>query len=192
MFHHGVERAALWALDAKKVPLQIVCFRFTVITHNIDRSLQIRRHGVFGNVPRSRFPGSGHTLLADNRLFANGASIVKAGKFSEAVRVDSMAAREVLRRLSRRKHVFAADGAVVLVLVLKALVCFKDRRRYAHAALAAVTERLHPTHSTKSTLVAMKRFFSHGHPKIADGAMVFTEDDLAVDALVSIMTRVCV
>ena len=71
-----------------------------------------------------------------------------------------MTTRQVLRRLTRREHVFTTDGAIVLVLVLEALMSIKDANRDAHAAFVAVAEGLHTSHATKSTSVAMEGFLA--------------------------------
>ena len=63
-----------------------------------------------------------------------------------------------MRRLTRRKHVFAAHGTVVLVFVLEALVGVEDRDRDAHAALTAVSKGLDASDTTESTLDAVKGF----------------------------------
>jgi hypothetical protein len=51
-----------------------------------------------------------------------------------------------------------ADGAIVLILVLEALVVVKDCDGNAHAAFVAVAERLYTTDAAKSTLDTMKGF----------------------------------
>ena len=97
-------------------------------------------------------------MLTNDRLFANGASIVKTGQFTKAMGVNGVSARQILGRLATAKHVFAANGAVVFVLVLEALVRLKDRDGNAHAAFIAVAKGFNSTHTAKTTLYAMKRF----------------------------------
>ena len=69
-----------------------------------------------------------------------------------------MTTRQVLRRLTRREHVFTTDGAIVLVLVLEALVRLKDGYGNAHATLVAVTKGFDAAHAAKATLDTMKGF----------------------------------
>jgi len=137
----------------------MVTLGLTVIAHDIDHALQISRHGMFGNVTSPGLPGRRHALLTHHRLFANRATVIKASQFSEAVCMYGMATRQVLRRLARREHVFAADRTVVLVLVLEALVRVKDTDRDAHAAFATMTESFDATDAAKAALLAMKGLF---------------------------------
>lgn len=99
--------------------------------------------------------------------------------------MDGVSARQVLRRLTGGEHIFAANRAIVLVFVAKALVRVKDRHRDAHATLVAVSKGFHSSHSTKAALLAMKRFFRHTHPEITFLTVVLSKDRLALDALVA-------
>jgi hypothetical protein len=121
IFHHRIERAARRALDAEKVPLSIGALNFTIVANDIDRALQIGRHGVLHNIPRSRLPGGRHALLRNDRFLANRTAIVKAGQFAKAVGVNGVSARQILRRLARSEHVLATDRTIVLVFVLEAV-----------------------------------------------------------------------
>jgi hypothetical protein len=158
----------------------------TIIAHDIDHSLQIRRHGLFGNVPRSGLPGSRHGLLRNNSLLADGAAIIEASKLAEAMSVDGMTAWQILRRLTRGKHVFATDRTVVLVFVLKTVVTDEDIDADTHATLTAMSEGFCSTDPTETTFVAVERFFVFGHPKVTDIAVVFTKDCIAVDADIAV------
>lgn len=159
LFHDCVERVASRALNTQKVPLPAVTFALTIVAHNVHHALQIGRHGMLGNVPSPGFPSRCHALLTDDRLLADGAPIIKAGKFSETVRMNGVSAGQILRRLARREHVFAAYRTVVLVLVLEALMRTVDADRDAHAALIAMPKGLHSTHPAKATLRTMKGLF---------------------------------
>jgi hypothetical protein len=159
LFHHGIERIATGALDTQKVPIASVRFAFAIIAHDIDHSLQIPRHGMFGNISRPGFPRGRHALLRDDRLFANGTTIIKASEFAKTVGMNRMSTWQILWRLAGRKHVFAADGAIVLVLVLEALMRIKDTYRNAHAAFLAMPKGVDATDAAKATLRAMKGFF---------------------------------
>ena len=157
---------------------------FAIVAHNVDHTLQVGRHGLFGNVSSTRFPGSRHALLGDNRLFANGTAVIKAGKLAEAMCVNGMTAWKILWRLAGGKHVFAADGTVILVLILEAVVAFKDMNTNAHAALVTVTEVFGATNATKATLIAVKGFLRLGHPEITDVAVVFSKRYSTVSTLI--------
>lgn len=141
------------------MPLLSVTLGFTIIAHDINDPLQVGRHGMLRNVPGSRLPRRRHALLTHDSLFANGTTIVKAGQFTKAVRMNGMSTRQVLRRLPRGKHVFATHGAIVLVLVLETLVGVKDRDGNAHATLVAVTKGFDAANATKAALNAMKGLF---------------------------------
>jgi hypothetical protein len=103
------------------------------------------------------FPGSSHGLLGHHRLFANGASVIKACKFAEAMSMNRMTARQVLGRLPGREHIFSADRAIVLVFVLETLVSVKNTDRNTHAAFVAVPEGIDASNAAKATLHAVKR-----------------------------------
>jgi hypothetical protein len=160
LLDHCVKGATIGALDAEKVPLSIGRFGFAIVTHDVHDALQVGRHGVFRNISGTRFPCRCHGLLRYDSLFANWAPIIKAGEFAEAVCMDGVSTREILRRLTRRKHVLTAYRAIVLVFVLEALMGSKHRGRNAHAAFTAMAERFDTAHSTKTTLLTMERLFS--------------------------------
>ena len=79
--------------------------------------------------------------------------------------VNGMTAWQILGRLTRGKHVFAADRAVVLVLILKTVVTVEDIDADAHATLAAMSEGFDSTDPTETTFVAVERFLGFCHPK---------------------------
>lgn len=158
MLHDGIKGRATRTLDPQEVPLAAVRFRFTVIAHDIHNTLQIRWHGVFGDITCPGFPRSCHGLLAHNRLFANGATVVEACKLSKAVGMDGMSARQILGRLATAEHIFTADWAVVFILVLEALVRLEDRDGDAHAAFVTMAEGFHATYTAESALYTVKRF----------------------------------
>ena len=159
LFDHRIERAALRALNAKEMPLQTSTFHFTVIAHDIHDALQVRGHGVFGNIAGPCFPGRGHALLTDDGFLTNGTAIIKTSEFTKAMRVNGMTARQVLGRLTRGEHIFSADGTIVFVFVFEALMRLKDGDGNAHAAFIAVSKGFYSTDPTKSTLYTMKRLF---------------------------------
>jgi hypothetical protein len=70
---------------------------------------------------------------------------------------------QVLRRLTRRKHIFSTDRTIVFVLVLEALVGIKDADGNTHTTLIAMTEGINTAYTAKSTLSAMKRFLGLSH-----------------------------
>jgi hypothetical protein len=140
------------------MPVASVTLGLAVVTHNVYHSLKISRHGMLGDISGACFPSSRHGLLGYDRLFANGASIIKAGKFAEAMRMNRMTTRQILGRLAGREHIFSADRAIVLVFVLEALVSIKDTDGYAHAAFVAVPEGIDASNAAKATLHAVKRF----------------------------------
>lgn len=168
------------------MPVPSVALGLTIVAHNIDDPLQVGRHGMFRNVSRPGLPGCRHGLLGNDCLFANGAAIIKSSQFAEAVGMNGVAAGQVLRRLARGEHIFSTDGTVVLVLVLEALVGVKDADRDAHAALIAMPKGLSTTHAAESTFVAMKGFLGHGHPQVAQMAVILGKHHLAVDALIAL------
>ena len=100
LFHHSIERGALGALHTEKVPVPVSALCLAIVAHDIHHPLQVRRHGLFGNVTRTGLPRCCHALLGHDSLFANGAPVVKAGELAEAVGVNGMAAWQVLRTLT--------------------------------------------------------------------------------------------
>lgn len=161
LFHDRVKGRTARTLNAQKVPLTSGRFGLTIVAHNIDNPLQVGRHGMFGNIPGPGLPGRRHGLLTDHRLFANRTTVIKAGQFAEAVGVNRVTTGKVLRRLATAKHVLAADGTVVLVLVFEALVRLEYRDRNAHAAFVAVTKGFHTADTAETALNAVKGLLGH-------------------------------
>jgi hypothetical protein len=168
------------------VPASSVRLGLTIIAHDIYDSLQIWRHGLFGDIARSSLPGSRHGLLRHDSLLADGATVVKASKFAEAMSVNGVAAWQVLWGLTRGEHVFAAHWAIVLVLILETIVRVKDIDADTHAAFSAVSEGLNAANSAEAAFIAVERFFRPCHPEVADPAMVLTEDGVATNAQVAV------
>lgn len=164
LLHNCVEAVALRALHSKKVPIESGALCFTVITHYVHHALQVGRHGLLCNITSTSFPCCRHALLRHDSLFANGTAIIKARQLAEAVSMNGVSTRKVLRTLTRGKHILATDGTVVLVLSLEAIVRLKDMHTDTHAALAAMTEVLCATDATKATFCTMKRLFALCHP----------------------------
>ena len=73
--------------------------------------------------------------------------------------VNSVSTRQILRRLATAEHVFTANRAVVLILVLEALVRLKYRYRNTHATFVTVAKGLNSAYATKAALHAVKRLF---------------------------------
>jgi hypothetical protein len=78
--------------------------------------------------------------------------------------MNGMPTGQILGRLTRGKHVFTADRAIVFVLVLEAVVCIEYTDRDAHAALLAMPKGFDTAHATEAALNAMKGFFGACHP----------------------------
>jgi hypothetical protein len=151
-----VKRVAIGTLNTKEMPLSPGTFGFAIIAHDIHNPLQVGGHGMLRNVPSAGLPGCRHTLLTHDSLFTDRATVVESREFPETVGVNSVSARQVLRRLTRREHVLATNGTVVLVLVLEALMGIKDADRNAHATLLAVAKGFNAPNTAKPTLNAMK------------------------------------
>lgn len=139
------------------MPLPIVTLSFAVIAHDVNRTLQVRRHRVLRNVSGPCLPRRRHALLTNDSLLADWATIIEAGEFPEAVRMDGVTAGQILGRLSRREHILATNRAVVLVLVPEALVRIEHAHGDTHAALVAVPECLDATHPAEATLSTVER-----------------------------------
>jgi len=123
-------------------------------------------------------------LLRDDGFLANGTTVIETGKLSEAVGMDRMAAWQILWRLTRRKHVFSADGTVVFILVLEAPMGFENINRNTHTTFRAMTEVFLATDSAEAALVTMERFFGLAHPQITLDTMIFPELNFAIDTLI--------
>jgi hypothetical protein len=108
-------------LDTQEMPVSSWRLDLTIIAHDIDHSLQIRRHGLFGNVPRSGLPGSRHGLLRNNSLLADGAAIIEASKLAEAMSVDGMTAWQILETDETENMSSRQTGQLFLYLSLKQL-----------------------------------------------------------------------
>ena len=140
LLDNRVERITSWTLNPKKVPLAPKRLCFTIITHDINHALQICWHGMLSDVSGASFPCSSHALLTDNCFLADWTSIIKARQLSKAMSVNGVSTWQILRRLTRRKHILPTNWAIVLILVFEALMCFEDAHRNAHATFTAVAE----------------------------------------------------
>jgi hypothetical protein len=167
------------------VPYQARTLGFTVVTHNVNNTLQIRWHGVLRNISSPCFPGCGHALLRHHGLFTDGAPIIKSSQFTEAMGMNGMPTGQILRRLPGGEHIFAANGTIVLVFVLEALVCIEDTHRDTHATFIAVAERFHSSHTAESTAVAMEGFLAQRHPQVTHSTMIFAKLSVAINATIS-------
>jgi hypothetical protein len=96
-----------------------------------------------------------------------------------------MATGQILRCLAAAEHVFAADRAVIFVLVVHAIVNSINRIGNAHATRIAMVEVFTSTDTAKSTFLAMKRLLVHCHPKVAYRAVILSELDATMSALIS-------
>lgn len=67
-----VERRAHWALHADEMPLPVGAPGTTVVAHDVNDALQIRRHLERGNVLGPRFPEHclAHEILYERVLFS--------------------------------------------------------------------------------------------------------------------------
>lgn len=164
LFHNGIKRVTGGTLNAQKVPLSLMRLRFAIVTHNVDYTLQISGHGLFGNIPGACFPGGSHTLLTYHCLFANRATIVKASELSETMSMNRVTTGQILRTLSRRKHVFSTDRTIVLVFILKAIVRVKYINGNTHTAFLTMAETLDTTNPTEAAFRTMERFLWSRHP----------------------------
>ena len=102
------------------------------------------------------------------------------------MRVNGVTAWQILWRLARGKHIFAADRTVVLVLVLEAVVAMEDIDADTHATFPAMSEGLYATNSAETTFIAMEGFLGFSHPQVANIAVVFSEDCTAADADIAV------
>ena len=96
LFYHGVEGVTGRTLNTQKVPIASMTLGFTIVAHDINHTLQISRHGVFGNVSCSCLPRGCHGLLRHDRLFANGATVIKSGQLAKAMGMNGMSTRQIL------------------------------------------------------------------------------------------------
>ena len=159
LFDYGIKAAAFWTLDTEKVPISVDTFVFTVIAHNVDDASKVRWHGLHFNVSCTGKPCGCHGLLTDDSLFANGTSIIKRRKFPETMGMNGMTAGQILRRLSGRKHILPTHRTIILILVFHTIMIVIHTHTYAHTAMLTMSKILPSTHSTKSTIWAMKWLF---------------------------------
>lgn len=100
-----------------------------------------------------------HRRLIHHTLFTNRAAVIKTGQIAQTVRMDRVAAGQILRGEAGGVHVFTADGAGVFVLVLEAAVCFVEGDGDAHAAFVAVSEVGLASYAAEAAFVAVEGFF---------------------------------
>jgi hypothetical protein len=124
-------------------------------------------------------------LLRNYRFLANGASVVEASELSEAMSMNSMPARQILRRLTTAEHVLSTHRTVVLVFITKTIVGVVDMDTNAHAALLAVPKGFDATHTAKATLRTVEGLLRTSHPEVTNATMIFSKRNTALNATVS-------
>lgn len=89
--------------------------------------------------------------------------------------VNGMSAGHFVRGMSTAEQIFLTDGAVAHVLARLAIVIIKQNRINAHAAVMAVFEVFAAANSTKPAIGTVVWVIIRRHPKIADAAVVRSE-----------------
>ena len=86
------------------------------------------------------------------------------------------------------------DGAIRLVFSLFAIVFVVESLVNAHATIVAMLKVIPASHAAKSAFRTMVGLIFIRHPKIANGAMIFSKLDIALNTsvAVSFKTKNCV
>lgn len=90
-----------------------------------------------------------------------------------------------MRSTSRAKQKFLADGTVGFVFSRFAVVVRVETAVNAHATIMTVLEIFRSPDPTESAIGTVIRPFIICHPEIANITVVFTEGDVALDAIVA-------
>ena len=187
-FHDGVERRAGAALHSEEVPRAIVVGPLAVVAddgHGLGQvggdGLQLDAHG--HGIPRRL-----HPLVRFGRLLADGAAGIVGGQLAKAVPVDGVAAGHLVRGRAGAEEVLLADGAVGHVLAGLAVVIVEEEGVDAHAAIVAVLEVLPASDAAEAAVGTVVGLLLGRHPQVADVAMVLSEGNAALDALVAVVS----
>ena len=89
--NHRVERLAIRALCAQKVPFSFVVGCFTINTGNVDNAGQFSWYGLHFDTGSHCVPGRHHSVLCFRCLFANRASAVVDSQLPKALPVNCVA-----------------------------------------------------------------------------------------------------
>ena len=149
---------------------------------------QVGGDGLEGDAHGHGLPGRGHLIVGFGRLLADGTAGVERGELSEAVPVDGVAAGHLVRGRAGAEEVLLADGAVGHVLAGLAVVIVEEEGVDAHAAIVAMLEVLPASDAAKAAVGAVVGLLLGRHPQVADAAMVLSEGNAALDALVAVVS----
>lgn len=184
LFDYSVKGSAMAALYPQKVPIPVRSLCLAIIAHYVNGPLQIRRHGMFCNITSSCLPSRRHGLRRNHGFLAYRTTIVEACQLAKTMSVNCVTTGQVVRRLTRGKHIFPANRAIVFVLILEATVRIEGLRGYTHRAFTTMAEVFLSAHSTKAALIAMKGIFILTHPKVAFAAVILSENFLTIYTLI--------
>lgn len=135
------------------MPAEVFGFFLTIITHDVHSTLQVIWHRLQFNISRPCLPSCCHWILTNYSLLTNWASIIETSEVSKAVRMNTVAARQILWTLSRTKHIFTTHWTIIFVLILHTIMCIVHRNTYAHRARGTVFVVLLPTDAAETTLI---------------------------------------
>ena len=138
-----------------------------------------------GNTSCHRIPSGHHALLGFGRLFTDGTARIVGSQLSEAVPMNGMSTGHFVTGRSGGEQIFLTDGAVGLVLAHLAIVILVEGAINAHAAIMAVLKVFRSSDAAKAAVWTVIRTFFVRHPEVANDAVVGSELNAAVDAVVS-------
>jgi hypothetical protein len=104
----------------------------------------------------------------------------------EAVPVNRVTARHLVRGKATAEQVFLTNGTIAHVFATFAVVIIEQVNVNAHAAIVTVTKIVGTADATKTTVGTMVRFVLFGHPQITNVAVVFAKLDATPDAIVPV------
>jgi hypothetical protein len=186
---YSVERRAITALNPKKVPSARIIRLFTVVAGNIYHPSQLRRHLLQCHARRHRIPSWHHALFSFRGFLTNRASGVMGRKLSEALPVNGVAARHLMRGTPRTKEKLLANWAVGFVFSTLAVVIGIQAFVDAHATIVTMLEILCTTNTAKPAIRTVIWLFVVCHPQVTYVAMVVTKQNPAVHTVVSKESR---
>ena len=106
-------------------------------------------------------------------------------QLTEAIPVDGVATRHLVRGAAGAEEIFLADGAVTAVLSGLTIVGVVEILVDAHAASVAVLKVVGSAYTAETTVMTVEGLLLVVHPEVANVAVVASELDSAGDTVVA-------
>jgi hypothetical protein len=187
LFDRCIKRQTTVAPHSQKVPTPVVLSIFTIVAINSNDPCHIGRDRLQGYSHGNGRPRGGHLFGRFSRFLAHGTARIVRCQFLETVPMNGMSAGHFVGGMPAGKQIFLTNGAIAHVFAGFAIVIVKQNGINAHAAIVTVAKVFASADTTKATIFAVVGMFLTGHPQIANVAVIFTEIDTALCAVVPLL-----